>query len=53
MFFSWDKDDPLFTNQNILVFSVPKTTPRNVYRIFAKKTDSGIHFSICLQCIID
>lgn len=36
-----------------ILFSVPKTTPRSFYRIHAKTTDSGIHFSICLNYLID
>lgn len=41
----------------LFVFSVPPITPRkSLYKVdtlHAKKTYSGIHFSICLHYIID
>lgn len=48
---------PCLPTTKVFVFSVPPITPRtSLYKVdtlYAKKTDSGIHFSICLHYIID
>lgn len=48
---------PCLPTKIFLFFSVPKITPRRSFHridtLYAKKTDSGIHFSICLHFLID